>query len=184
MEPKYSGCCRLAEILSEMSTESINWFLLRERYDPKDLFNEIKESIDLKGGTLSADDTVVEKLYSNVCKTELIGYYWSGKHQKAIKGINLITLYYTDEKQRSFPVNYRIYNKAEGKTKNQYLLEMIDEVIEWGIVAETITTDSWYSSKKNLKSFKEKRLNFQVGIAKNRLVKVEGAKWERVENLT
>ena len=105
------------------------------------------------------------------------------KHQKAIKGINLITLYYTDEKQRSFPVNYRIYNKAEGKTKNQYLLEMIDEVIEWGIVAETITTDSWYSSKKNLKSFKEKRLNFQVGIAKNRLVKVEGAKWERVENL-
>ncbi len=92
-----------------------------------------------------------EKLYSNIDKAELIGYYWSGKHHKAIKGINLITLYYTDINGVNVPVNYRIYNKRDGKTKNDYLREMIDEVINWGIKARNITTDSWYSSKQNLK---------------------------------
>ena len=157
-------------MFSEMSHDSINRFLLRERYDPQDLFTEIKGAIELIGGTLSGDDTIVEKLYSDPNKTELINYYWSGKHQKTIKGINLITLYYTDGKGDSFPVNYRLYNQADGKTKNDYLREMVGEVIEWGIQPLNITTDSWYSSRKNLKFFRDKGLNFLVGIAKNRLV--------------
>ena len=36
---------------------------------------------------------------------------------------------------------------------------MVDEVSEWGIKAEAITTDSWYSSKQNLKFFRDKELN-------------------------
>jgi hypothetical protein len=36
--------------------------LLRERYEPKDLFDEVKLKINLVGGTLSGDDTVVDKL--------------------------------------------------------------------------------------------------------------------------
>ena len=64
-EPKYSGCSRLAEILDELSHDSVNRFLLRERYEPKDLFEEIKGNINLIGGTLSGDDTVIEKLYSD-----------------------------------------------------------------------------------------------------------------------
>lgn len=89
-EPKYGGCNRLAEIL-EISHYSVNRFLERERYEPKDLFEENKTHINLIGGTLSADDPVIEKFYSHLDKTELIGYYWSGKHQKTIKEINLIT---------------------------------------------------------------------------------------------
>lgn len=61
-------------------------------------------------GRERGDDTIIEKLYSNPDKAELIGYYRSGKHKKTIKGINLITLYYTDPEKRSFPVNYRLYN--------------------------------------------------------------------------
>lgn len=170
-------------MFSEMSHDSINRFLLRERYDPKDLFDEIKEAIDLIGGTLSGDDTVVEKLYSAPDKTELIGYYWSGKHKKTIKGINLITLYYTDRKGRSFPANYRLYNQADGQTKNDYLREMVEEVIEWGIKPLNITTDGWYSSRKNLNFFRDKGLEFLVGIAKNRLVKEKEGPYVRVENL-
>jgi hypothetical protein len=79
-----------------MTHDCVNRFLERENYTPQDLFNEIKGQINLIGGTVSVDDTVIEKLYSDVKKAELIGYFWSGKHQKAIKGINLITLYYTD----------------------------------------------------------------------------------------
>ncbi len=124
-----------------------------------------------------------EKLYSNIDKAELIGYYWSGKHHKAIKGINLITLYYTDINGVNVPVNYRIYNKRDGKTKNDYLREMIDEVINWGIKARNITTDSWYSSKQNLKFFKEKEFNFGVGLAKNRLVRIDKENYVRVDSL-
>ena len=170
-------------MFSEISHDSINRFLLRERYDPKDLFTEIKGAIELIGGTLSGDDTIVEKLYSDPDKAELIGYYRSGKHKKTIKGINLITLYYTDPEGRSFPVNYRLYNRADGQTKNDYLREMVEEVMAWGIQPLNITTDCWYSSRKNLKFFRDKGLEFLVGIAKNRLVKVEGGHYVRVETL-
>lgn len=167
----------------DISHYSVNRFLERERYEPKDLFKENKSCINLIGGTLSGDDTVVEKLYSNLDKAELVGYYWSGKHQKPIKGINLITLYYTDVNRVSIPVNYRIYNKQDRKTKNDYLREMIDEVISWGIEAANITTDSWYSSKQNLKFFRDKELNFGVGLAKNRLVRSDKGKYVRINSL-
>ncbi|WP_071905640.1 IS701 family transposase [Crocosphaera watsonii WH 8501] len=181
-EPKYTGCCRLAEIL-EISRHSTNRFLLREQYEPIDLFREVQGNLNLIGGVLSGDDTVIEKHYSQVGKAHLINYYWSGKHQKAIKGINLITLYYTDYDGKSMPINYRLYDPLDNKTKNDYLREMIVEVIKWGVKPSTITTDCWYSSKENLRFFRDKELNFQVGIAKNRQVKVEGGKYQRVEEL-
>jgi len=58
------------------------------------LFSEIKPHIQLLGGTLSVDD-VIDKPY-NPNLTELIGYFWSGKHHRIVKGLNLLTLYYTD----------------------------------------------------------------------------------------
>ena len=88
----------------------MNRFLLRESYDQFDLFNEVKQYIELIGGTLSIDDTVIEKLYSNPNLSEFIGYFWSGNKHKTIKGINLITLFYTDPNGISVPINYRLYN--------------------------------------------------------------------------
>lgn len=58
-EPKYVSCVRLAEILEEVSHDSVNRFLLREQYNPKDLFDEIQEDLVLEGGTLSVDDSVI-----------------------------------------------------------------------------------------------------------------------------
>jgi hypothetical protein len=48
-EPKYGGCSRLADILGGLSHDSVNRFLLRERYEPKDLFEEIKPYIKRVG---------------------------------------------------------------------------------------------------------------------------------------
>jgi hypothetical protein len=62
---------------------------------------------------------VIDKLYSDPTKAELIDYFWSGKHKKTVKGINVVTLYYTDVKGMSLPVNYRLVNK------NQVRLSMI-----------------------------------------------------------
>ena len=79
----------MAQIIEGLSHDSVNRFLLRERYSPKDLFNELKPHINLIGGTLSGDDTVIEKPYSTLT-TELIGYFWSGLKHRPVKGINLI----------------------------------------------------------------------------------------------
>lgn len=182
-ESKYPGCTRLAEILEGMSHDSINRFFLRERYEPLDLFNEIKQNINLNGGTLSGDDTVIDKPYSDPNLTELIGYFWSGKHHRVVKGIQLITLSYTDVSGKSLPVNYRLYNKQEGKTKNDYLREMMVEVVDWGLEPKIVTTDAWYSSKENLKFLRHKDLGFLMGVAKNRSCSINGRDYIQVQHL-
>ncbi|MCC5633828.1 transposase [Nostoc sphaeroides CHAB 2801] len=182
-ESKYPGCTRLADIMEDLSHDSVNRFLLRERYEPRDLFDEVKPYINLVDGTLSADDTVIDKPHSDPKLTELLGYIYSGRHHRTVKGIQLITLYYTDLSGKSVPVNYRIYNKQEGQTKNDYLREMITEVLEWGLKPKAITTDAWYSSRKNLKFFKNKELEFLTGIAKNRLCSVDGKNYTQVQNI-
>ena len=173
----------MAEILGGMSHDSVNRFLLRERYEPKDLFDEVKPYINLNNGTLSGDDTVIDKPYSDPGLTELIGYFWSGKHHRVVKGIQLITLYYTDGLGKSVPVNYRLYNKQEGKTKNNYLREMITEVLSWGLQPKLVTTDAWYSSRENLKFLKDKDLGCLMGVAKNRKVSINGRDYTQVQHL-
>jgi len=182
-ESKYPGCTRLAEILEGLSHDSVNRFLLRERYDPKDLFDEVKLQINLIDGTLSGDDTVIDKPYSDPNSTELVGYFWSGKHHRSVKGIQLITLYYTEVSGKSIPINYRIYNKREGKTKNDYLREMWTEVLDWGVQPYMVTTNARYSSQDNLKLLKDKKLGFLVGIAKNRLLAIDAGKYVQVKEL-
>ena len=157
--------------------------MLRERYEPKDLFNELKPHIELIGGTLSGDDTVIEKPYSDPNLTEFIGYFWSGNQHRLVKGINLITLYYTERNGKSVPVNYRIYNKQEVKTKNDYFREMIAEVLVWGLQPEMVTGDSWYSSKENLKFLRDQKLGFMMGIARNRQVAMTPGKYTAVKNI-
>jgi hypothetical protein len=108
-KPK-STTWRLSAMMN-ISHDSVNRFLLREAYEPRDLFNEAKRLLNPVGGTLSVDDTVLDKPYSR--KMELVGYFWSGKHHAVVKGLSLVALYYTDPQSRSLLVNYRVYDKAE-----------------------------------------------------------------------
>ena len=156
----------MAEILGDVSHDSVNRFLLRERYEPKDLFNIVEKIINLVGGILSVDDTVIEKIYSDPKNAELISYFWSGKTHKAIIGLNLITLYYSDTNGNSVPINYRIYDKKEEKTKNDYFREMVSEIISWGVKPRIVTGDSWYSGVENLKFLKNQKLGNNSGLKK------------------
>jgi hypothetical protein len=54
-----------------------------------------------------------DKPDSEAQKTGLMGYFGSGKHKRTVKGINLITLCYTDITGTSYPVNFRLYDKRE-----------------------------------------------------------------------
>jgi hypothetical protein len=53
------------------------------------------------------------------------------------------------------PVSFRIVDKAEGKTKNDYFQEMLIGVKLAGIAAAYVTGDSWCSSVDNLKFIRE-----------------------------
>jgi Transposase DDE domain len=177
-EPKSATCRQLGNIMN-ISHDSVNRFLNRESYSPLDLFNEIKGELTLKGGTLSVDDSVLDKPYSHYIA--YVGYFWSGKHHRAVKGINLITLYYTDPQGRHQPVNFRVYDKAEGKTKNDYFLEMLKEVLAWGLEPACVTGDSWFSCTKNLKAVKNHGLGFVFGLESNRLVSLRRGESSQVQ---
>jgi hypothetical protein len=182
-EPKYVSCVRLAYILESCCHDSVNRFLLREQFTPQDLFEQIRGDMILEGGTISIDDSVIDKPYSDINKTELIGYFWSGKHKCTVKGINLITLYCTDILGQSYPVNFRIYDKQDGKTKNEYFLEMLVEVKGWGLKPAWITGDSWYSSIENLKFLRKEEVSFLFGIAENRKVSLTQGQEVQVKTL-
>lgn len=55
--------------------------------------------IVLIGGTLTVDDSVIDKPYSDSKKADLIDHFWSGKHKRSVKGINFINRNYTDINQ-------------------------------------------------------------------------------------
>lgn len=173
----------MAEILGDLSHDSVNRFLLRENYEPRDLFALVEKFIAPSGGILSVDDTVIEKLYSDTRNAELIGYFWSGKYHQVIKGLNLIVLYYGDKSGKGVPVNYRIYDPKEEKTKNEYFREMVEEIISWGLKPRIVTGDSWYSGVENLKFLRNRGLGFLFGIAQNRTVSVERGNPVRVDSL-
>ena len=179
-EPKYGSCCRLAEVMG-ISHDSATRFLQRERYEGKDLYNESTPLLNLKDGTLSVDDSVLDKPYSQYLA--FVSYFWSGKHHRTVKGINLITLYYTDIHGQHLPVNFRVYDKSEGKTKNDYFLDMLYEVLAWGLKPAWVTGDSWYSGVDNLKRIRNCQLSWLFALESNRTVSVEKGRWVQVQKL-
>ncbi len=77
-------------------------------------------------------------------------YYYSGKHHKAVQGINLITLYYTDRQGNSQPINYRLYDPKDNLTKNDYFQTMLDEVLHGGLNLATLQAITGTEVKKTL----------------------------------
>ena len=170
-ESQSAGCVRLAEVSGgEFAHDAANRFLNREQFSPRDLFEEARPLMALEGGTLSVDDSVLEKPYSQEGKVDLVGYFWSSKAGGAVKGLCLVTLLHTDAKGFSCPVNFRLVDKAQGKTKNEHFRDMVEEVLAWGLRPATVTADSWFSGVENLKFLKEQGLGFLIALERNRVV--------------
>jgi hypothetical protein len=113
----------------------------------------------------------------------LVGHFWSGKHHRVVKGINLITLYYTDIHGQHLPVNYRLDDKSEGQTKNDYFQDMRAEVLAWGLQPVVITGDSWYSGTANLNTVKNYHRGFLLAVESNRTVSIQPSQWIQVKEL-
>lgn len=181
-EPKGSSCVKIGEVL-EISHDEVNRFLLSGNYSGKDLFAKAKVHLDVYSGTLTVDDTVLDKPYSEIDANDLVDYFYSGKYHKTVKGINLITLYYTDKNGTSLPVNFRVYLKSENKTKNMYFREMVSEVLDWGLKPSLVTADSWYASIENLKFLRKQELSFLIGLESDRIISGEKGKYNSVSDV-
>lgn len=183
-EPINSSCLRLSEIMPDISHDSVNRFLCRERFTGKDLYIENSPELNLIGGSISVDDSVLDKPYSNPEHAQLIDYFWSGKHHKAVKGINIITLFYIDVDGKCLPINFRIYDKRQNKTKNDHFREMLTEVLACGLKPRIVTGDTWYSSLANLKHIRKNGLDFLFGIEKDRQISIEKGSYLRVDRMS
>ena len=178
-EPVRSSCVRGGRVL-EVSHDEVNRFLAGSNFSGNDLFERARAALQLQGGVLSVDDTVIDKPYSDPDATELVGYFWSGLHHKTVKGINLIALVYTDPTGLSMAVNFRLYRHSDDKTKNDYFQEMVSEVISWGLRPAWVTADSWYSSLENLKFLRNKEIGMMMGLETNRLISTVPHQYEQV----
>ena len=123
-----------------------------------------------------------DKPHSAEGKTELVGYFWSGRHGRAVKGLCLVTLFYSDSQGVRVPVNSRVVDKQEKKTRNELFREMLEEVLAWGLRPAIITADSWYSGIENLKFLRNQGLGFLIALEKNRTVSEKAGEHLRVES--
>src|SRR5438270_1913607 len=117
--------------------------------DPAALWQEAAPFVDRRKGMLIVDDSTLDKPYAR--KIDLVTRHWSGKHHRVVRGINLITLLWTDG-ECLIPVDYRIYDKQhDGLTKNDHFLAMLATAQARGFAPECIVFDSWYAALTNLK---------------------------------
>lgn len=178
-EPRKVSCVKASEVL-EVSHDEVNRFLLSNNFTGKDLFEAVRQGLKLEGGVLSADDSVLDKPFTTPGTTELVGFFYSGRHHRTVKGINLITLVYTDASGVGFSVTFRVYCHQEGKTKHVYFQEMVKECWRWGLRPRWVSADSWYASIENLKLLRNQEVGFLVGLETNRIVSTAPGCYEQM----
>ena len=74
--------------------DSFTRLLHRLEPDPEALWDEAEPLVEKARGVLVIDDSTLDKPYAK--HIDLVTRHWSGKHHEVVRGINLITLLWTD----------------------------------------------------------------------------------------
>jgi len=151
------------------SHDAFTRLLQRLPKDTETLWSEAKPLLNEHGGgVLVIDDTTLDKPYA--AKMGLVTYHWSGKHRSVVKGINLISLLWTDG-EKMVPTDFRVYDKPfGGKTKNEHFADMLSKAKKRGLNPCYVLFDSWYSSIDNLKLVRGLGWHWFTRLKSNRLV--------------
>jgi putative transposase len=121
--------------------------------DPETLWREIAPHVDRTGGVLVIDDSTLDKPYAR--QMALVTRHWSGKHREVVRGINLVTLLWTDG-DSYLPCDYRLYDKAQDQlTKNEHFRAMLEMARRRDFTPSCVVFDSWYGSVENLKLIRD-----------------------------
>jgi hypothetical protein len=141
--------------------------LQRLEPDPVNLWLEARTEVILDDGVLVADDSVLDKPYAK--HIDLVRHHWSGKHHGVVKGIDLVTLLWTDG-DRQIPCDYRVYHDANEATKNDLFRAMLQTAKDRGFKPRCVLFDSWYASLENLKLMRGFGWTWLTRLKSNRLV--------------
>ena len=83
---------------------------------------------------------------------ELVSSHWSGKHQRVVKGINLITMLWI-ENDGHLPCYERTMTSRMTKmSENAHFRSLRQKAKERGFQPACVLFDSWYSNLDNLKA--------------------------------
>src|SRR5450432_1515968 len=136
--------------------------------DSQTLWQDVQPDVRNTSGVLVLDDTVLDKPYAR--KMDLVHRVWSGKHHRVVKGIDLLTLLWTDG-DRHLPCDYRLYDKVnDNKTKNDHFGDLLQAAKERGFTPECVLFDGWYSSLENLKRLRTLSWPWLTRLKANRRV--------------
>jgi putative transposase len=155
------------------SHDAFSRLLYRADSDPEALWKEAKPLVHRKGGVLVLDDSTLDKPYAE--KIEMVGWHWSGKHRAVVRGLNLISLVWTDG-DRTIPCDFRIYDKArDGLTKNDHFRAMLAAAAARGFTPGCVLFDQWYASLENLKALRASGWRWLTQLKGNRRVNPDGS---------
>ena len=155
------------EQLDPPAHDAFTRLLTRLEPDPDTLGTEAEPGVRRDDGVLVVDDSTLDKPYAT--SIELVTRHWSGKHHAVVKGINLVSLLWTDG-DRPIPCDYRIYDKADTRTKNDHFADMIRVAYSRGFRPRCVLFDGWYSSLGNLKLIRDRGWVWLTRLKSNRLV--------------
>jgi len=135
--------------------------------DPGTLWAESETQVRRDDGVLVIDDSTLDKPYARFI--ELVTRHGSGKHHAVVPGINLVSLLWTDG-DRHIPCDYRVYDTADGRTKNDHFADMIRTAYARQFKPRCVVFDGWYSSLENLKLIRSCGWVWLTRLKSNRLV--------------
>jgi putative transposase len=151
--------------------DSFNRLLTRLEPDPEILWQEAQPHIRPDQGVLILDDSTLDKPYAR--HIDLVGWHWSGKHHRVVKGLNLLTLVWTDG-DRHVPCDYDLYDKArDGLSKNDLFAKQLRTAKQRGLQPQAVCFDSWFSSLENLKLIRSLDWTWLCRLKSNRQVRVD-----------
>ena len=166
---------------SKPSHDAFTRLLLRMPQDTGALWRDAEPIVRKHTGVLVLDDTTLDKPYSK--KIALVTNHWSGKHHQVVRGINLITLLWTDG-SKLVPTDYRIYDKPfGGKTKNEHFSDMLFISKERGFNPDYAVFDSWYTGLDNLKQLREMEWRWFARLKENRLIDTDGSGYRAISDI-
>lgn len=135
---------------------------------PAELWAEVREQVRLDDGFLVLDDSVLDQPDS--WKMDLVHRVWSGKHKRVVKGIDLLTLLWTDG-ERHLPCDDRLSDKPnDTKTKNDHFRDLLQTAKDRGFQPRAVLFDRWYTSLDNLKTIRHFGWTWMAPLKENRRV--------------
>ena len=160
--------------------DSFTQLLQRLEPDPHQLWVEAEPLAQKANGVLIIDDSTLDKPHAK--QIELVTRHWSGSHHKVVRGINLITLLWSDG-NRKIPCDYRLYSKADGKSKHDHFWEMLLMARGRGFSPKFVLFDTWYARLENLKQIRDYGWLWLTRVKGDRVVSGEDRQQRRLEEL-